>query len=87
MAPVATSSENEKQMNIANSPMADPQIAPKNGYLNDALQIHSPCIENILDAISFWAKHTPEAPALSYPSAPDVSKVQIVSWKEYEVRL
>lgn len=54
-------------------------------FPNDAFQVESPCLDNFLEGILFWSKHTPASPALFYPRTPSSQSMETVQWNELKV--
>lgn len=54
-------------------------------FPNDAFQADAPCLENFLDGILFWSKHTPSSTALFFPRMPGSHSMETVQWNELRV--
>ncbi|PWN31307.1 uncharacterized protein FA14DRAFT_175658 [Meira miltonrushii] len=66
--------------------MAAKELSAQEGkqtFSNDVFQVDSPCLENFLEGISFWSKHTPTSPALLFPRTPASKSMETVQWNEF----
>lgn len=54
-------------------------------FPNDAFQVEAPCLENFLEGIPFWSKHTPSSTALLFPRTPASQSMEDVKWIEFRV--